>query len=101
MAGLELPKTEYQIHRQIEIKNLSAFFITLKKGENRYATERISQTAQGSLWHPDGQQQMDVPTDTDTQFIKDMIAEKLQEEYGLTPKEFSEGIDGMEIGGMT
>ena len=44
---------------------------------------------------------MDVPTDTDTQFIKDMIAEKLQEEYGLTPKEFSEGIDGMEIGGMT
>lgn len=28
---LELPKSEYPIHRQIETKNLSAFFITLKK----------------------------------------------------------------------
>ena len=42
MAGLELPKTEYQIHRQIEIKNLYAFFITLKRGKNRYAAERIA-----------------------------------------------------------
>ena len=31
MAGLELPKNEYPIYRQTEIKNLSAFFITLKK----------------------------------------------------------------------
>ena len=30
-TGLEFPKCEYQIHRQIEIKKLSAFFITLKK----------------------------------------------------------------------
>jgi len=29
------------IHRQIESKNLSAFFITLKKGEIKYAAERI------------------------------------------------------------
>ena len=43
MDRLELPKSKYQIHRQIEIKNLSAFFITLKKGEIKYATERISQ----------------------------------------------------------
>lgn len=28
---LELPKSEYPIHRQVEIKNLSAFFIALKK----------------------------------------------------------------------
>ena len=28
---LELPKSKYQIHRQIEIKNLSAFFITFIK----------------------------------------------------------------------
>lgn len=28
---LELPKSKYQIHRQIESKNLSAFFITLKR----------------------------------------------------------------------
>ena len=31
MDRLELPKSKYQIHRQIEIENLSAFFITLKK----------------------------------------------------------------------
>lgn len=45
---LELPKSKYPIHRQIESKNLSAFFITLK-GEIRYAAERISQPAQGSV----------------------------------------------------
>ena len=28
---LELPKSKYQIHRQIEIKNLSAFFVARKK----------------------------------------------------------------------
>ena len=28
---LKLPKSKYQIHRQIEIKNLSAFFITFIK----------------------------------------------------------------------
>ena len=28
---LELPKSKYQIHRQIESKNLSAFSITLKR----------------------------------------------------------------------
>ena len=32
---LELPKSKYQIHRQIESKNLSAFFITLKKRRNQ------------------------------------------------------------------
>ena len=46
MDRLELPKSKYQIHRQIESKNLSAFFITLKKGEIKYTTERISQTPQ-------------------------------------------------------
>ena len=30
-----------------------------------------------------------------------MIAEKLREEYGQTPKEFCEGIGGIEIGGIT
>ena len=30
-TGLEFPKCEYQIHRQIGIKKLSAFFIALKK----------------------------------------------------------------------
>ena len=33
--------------------------------------------------------------------IKGMITEKLREEYGQTPKEFCEGIGGIEIGGMT
>ena len=32
---LELPKSKYPIHRQIESKNLSAFFITLKKRRNQ------------------------------------------------------------------
>ena len=41
---------------QTESKNLSTFFITLKKGENRYATERISQKAQSSVRHQDGRQ---------------------------------------------
>lgn len=31
MDRLELPKSKYQIHRQIESKNLSAFSITLKR----------------------------------------------------------------------
>ena len=42
-----------------------------------------------------------VPTDAETQLIKNIIAEKLQEEYGQTPKEFCEGVGGIEIGGMT
>ena len=42
-----------------------------------------------------------MPTDAEAQLIKDMIAEKLQEEYGQTPKEFCEDIGGIEIGGMT
>lgn len=41
-----------------------------------------------------------MPTDAEAQLIKDMIAEKLREEYGQTPKEFCEGIGGIEIGGM-
>ena len=58
MDRLELPKSKYQIHRQIESKNLSAFFITLKKGEIKYATERISQTPQSSVRHQDGRKRM-------------------------------------------
>lgn len=42
-----------------------------------------------------------VPTDAESQLIKGMIAEKLREEYGQTPKEFCEDIGGIEIGGMT
>ena len=42
-----------------------------------------------------------VPTVAESQLIKDMIAEKLREEYGQTPKEFCEDIGGIEIGGMT
>jgi len=50
-------KVNIRYTRQIEIKNLSAFFIT-QKGEIRYATERISQTAQGSVRHQHGRQRM-------------------------------------------
>ena len=50
--------TEQWYARQIEIKNLSAFFYCHQKGENRYATKRISQTAQGSVRHQDGRQRM-------------------------------------------
>lgn len=42
-----------------------------------------------------------VPTDAESQLIKDMISEKLREEYGQTPKEFCEDVGGIEIGGMT
>lgn len=42
-----------------------------------------------------------VPTDAEAQLIKDMISEKLREEYGQTPKEFCEDVGGIEIGGMT
>ena len=42
-----------------------------------------------------------VPTDAEAQLIKDMIAEKLREEYGQAPKEFCEDVGGIEIGGMT
>ena len=42
-----------------------------------------------------------VPSAAESQLIKDMIAEKLREEYGQTPKEFCEDVGGIEIGGMT
>ena len=42
-----------------------------------------------------------VPTVAESQLIKDMITEKLREEYGQTPKEFCEDVGGIEIGGMT
>lgn len=41
------------------------------------------------------------PTEAESQLIKDMISEKLREEYGQTPKEFCEDVGGIEIGGMT
>ena len=43
MDRLELPKNKYQIHRQIEIKNLSAFFITLNKRRNQICYEHAPQ----------------------------------------------------------
>ena len=51
------PENKYQIYRQIEIKNLFAFLLP-GKGENRYATERINQMAQGSVQHQDEWQRM-------------------------------------------
>ena len=41
------------------------------------------------------------PTSAESQLIKDMIAEKLMQTHGQTPKEFCEDIGGIEIGGMT
>ena len=41
-----------------------------------------------------------VPTDAEAQLIKDMIAEKLREEYGQTPKEFCEDVGDITMGGM-
>ena len=58
MDRLELPKSEYPIHRQIEIKIYLPFLLPSKKGEIRYATERISQTPQGSVRHQDERQRM-------------------------------------------
>ena len=43
MDRLELPKSKYQIHRQIESKNLSAFSITLKKETGCSGLQRCSQ----------------------------------------------------------
>ena len=42
MDRLELPKSNYQIHRQIEIKNLSAFFITLKKEKSNMLQKELA-----------------------------------------------------------
>ena len=42
MDRLELPKSKYQMHRQIEIKNLSAFFITLKKEKTDTLQKELS-----------------------------------------------------------
>ena len=41
------------------------------------------------------------PTSAESQLIKDMIAEKLMQTHGQTPKEFCEDVGGIEIGGMT
>ena len=41
------------------------------------------------------------PTAAESQLIKDMITEKIKEEYGQTPQEFCEGIaEGPVMGGM-
>ena len=41
------------------------------------------------------------PTKAESQLIKDMITEKIKEEYGQTPQEFCEGIaEGPVMGGM-
>ena len=41
------------------------------------------------------------PTAAESQLIKDMITEKIKEEYGQTPQEFCEEIaEGPVIGGM-
>ena len=50
---------------------------------------------------PHGLSYSRLPTDAEAQLIKDMITEKLREEYGQTPKEFCEDVGGIEIGGMT
>ena len=40
------------------------------------------------------------PTNTESQLIKDMIAEKLMRTHGQTPQEFCEDIGDTTIGGM-
>ena len=45
------------------------------------------------------------PTDDEAKLIKDMITEKLQEQYGLTPSEFCnqflDDVEPIKIGGIT
>ena len=53
-AGLELPKSKYQICKADRNQKSICLFYYPQKGENRYVTERISQAAQGSLRHRDG-----------------------------------------------
>ena len=47
MDRLELPKSKYQIQRQIEIKNLSAFFITLKKEKKAMLQKELAKRLRG------------------------------------------------------
>lgn len=43
-----------------------------------------------------------VPTDTEAQLIKEMITQKIREEYDQSPQEFcEEACGGMEIGGIS
>lgn len=42
-----------------------------------------------------------VPTDAESQLIKDMITQKIREEYGQTPQEFCEEARTIENGGIT
>lgn len=42
-----------------------------------------------------------VPTDAESQLIKDMITQKIREEYGQTPQEFCEEAREIENGGIT
>ena len=62
MDRLELPKSKYQIRKADRNQKSICLFYYPKKGEIRYAAERISQTAQGSVRHQDGRQQMDGST---------------------------------------
>lgn len=42
-----------------------------------------------------------VPTDAESQLIKDMITQKIREEYCQTPQEFCEEARNIENGGIT
>lgn len=41
------------------------------------------------------------PTENESQFIKDMITEKLMQTHGQTPQEFCEDVGDITMGGMT
>ena len=64
MDRLELPKSKYQIHRQIEIKNLSAFSITLKKEKSNMLQKELAKRLKARYdTKMDGNDWMEVSSD--------------------------------------
>ena len=64
MDRLELPKSKYQIHRQIESKNLSAFFIVIKKEKTDMLQKELAKRLKARYdTKMDGNEWMEVSSD--------------------------------------
>ena len=69
---LELPKSKYPIHRQIESKNLSAFFIVIKKEKTDMLQKELAKRLKARYdTKMDGNEWMEVSSDGDSVFWGD------------------------------
>ena len=72
MDRLELPKSKYPIHRQIESKNLSAYIIVIKKEKTDLLQKELAKRLKARYdTKMDGNEWMEVSSDGDSVFWGD------------------------------